>query len=52
MALGVDPVALLRCDALTLVAVVDSLPFAQEWMEARDESLARRIINELAKAMK
>jgi hypothetical protein len=51
-AVGVDPVALLRSDAITVQAVLDSMQHASEWIEARDDALARRIINTLGEAWK
>jgi hypothetical protein len=43
---------LLRSDQVTVTAVADALPFAQEYQAARDKALAVEVINVLARATK
>jgi len=43
---------LLRADQVSVTAVADALPFAQEYQTARDKALAVETINTLARAMK
>jgi hypothetical protein len=51
-ALGLSPVDLLRADPAEREVLLAALPYAREFAEARDEALARRIVNDLAESMK
>jgi hypothetical protein len=51
-ALGIDPGRILRADRVELPLLVAALEHAAEVHRQRDEALAKRIIAELAAAMK
>lgn len=51
-ALGIPPTALLRADPVELPLLTGALEHAAKLQEDRDQALARRIIHELAQALK
>ena len=51
-ALGIDPGRLLRADAVERPLLIAALEHAAKTQANRDEALARRVVSELAAAMK
>jgi hypothetical protein len=50
--LGVSPSEFLRAGRIELEAIMQALPYAQEWQDTRDDNLAVRCVNAYAKAVK
>ena len=51
-ALGIDPGQLLRADPVELPLLTAALEYAAKMHNERDEALAKRVVAELAAAMK